>query len=41
LRDLARLRESYFIDVNMLLPVEVERGLADLFREELQNYRLL
>jgi len=41
LKQLAQLRESYFIDVNMLLPAEVEKGLSDLFREEIQNYRSL
>lgn len=31
LKELVTLRDSYFIDVNMLLPYEVESALAKIF----------
>jgi len=33
------MRESYYIEVNMLLPYEVEWALARVFNEELKNMR--
>ena len=35
------LRDSYFIDVNMLLPEEIEWALAKLLYTELNNYQLI
>ena len=41
LKELVTLRDSYFIDVNMLLPNEVETNLASLFQIMLNNYKYL
>ena len=39
MRQIASLRESYYLDKNMLLPNEVEYALAKLFSQEINNYR--
>ena len=41
LRQLASLRDSYYIEVNMLLPSDVENAMARLFDQEIKNYRYL
>ncbi|CAK69374.1 unnamed protein product (macronuclear) [Paramecium tetraurelia] len=41
LRDIAKARTPYQIEPGMLLPNEVELALADLFTQEINNYRTI
>lgn len=41
LKQEASLRDSYFIEVNMLLPYDVELALAKSLEQEIKNYRSL
>ena len=41
LKQEATLRDSYYIEVNMLLPYEVEWGLARVFEQEVSNFNKL
>jgi hypothetical protein len=41
LKELVTLRDSYFIDVNMLLPNEVETNLSKLLSVMLANYKFI